>query len=216
MANLYIKKVTGIENFPINEGYILLTNHNSAADFFCSALPLGIYSKAQIKFKRNLPINKRTSVIVRFVLSRKKAYFNLVYKVLFSFCRLFFEPITIFKDGAMEKCVESLNKGQCLIIFPEGLLNEDRKQLLKAKTGAARLALSTKVKVIPAGIINSERILPPQHSVIPSFHRMTVNIGEPIDLSSYYAKKDDPETIQHVTRMMMKRLGELCNKEYLY
>ncbi len=216
MANLYIKKVSGIDNLPVNEGYILLINHNSAADFFALAPFLGIHTQEQLKFKRNLPINKRLSCIVRFVLSRKKKSFDLVYKVLFSFCRLFFEPITIFKDGAMEKCVESLKKGQCLVIFPEGLLNEDRKKLLKGKTGAARLALSTKVKVIPVGIINSERILPPQHSVIPRFHRMTINIGKPIDLSSYYAKKDDPETTQHVTRKLMKRLGELCHKEYPY
>jgi 1-acyl-sn-glycerol-3-phosphate acyltransferase len=108
-------------------------------------------------------------------------------------------------------------------IFPEGTrnkpkLNPDwRKTMLKARTGAARLYLATRVPVIPAGIrvpagwgfwaTLREAVLP---------RRTYIRFGPPVEFTRV---PDGPPTkadLEHLSREMMLRISELCGKAYPY
>jgi 1-acyl-sn-glycerol-3-phosphate acyltransferase len=64
---------------------------------------------------------------------------------------------------AFERAVELLRAGRTVIVFPEGEISPREGGLLKAHTGAARLALATGAPVIPVGIgldQNHLRVIP--------------------------------------------------------
>ena len=53
---------------------------------------------------------------------------------------------------AFETALRLLSEGHTVGIFPEGALSEDDGQLVTARTGAVRLAVTARVPIIPAGI----------------------------------------------------------------
>ena len=61
---------------------------------------------------------------------------------------------------ALEKAREKLAKGGTIALFPEGRLN-DGKKLLRAYTGAARLALESHVPVLPVGFYTPPKFARP-------------------------------------------------------
>ncbi|MEA2035970.1 MAG: lysophospholipid acyltransferase family protein [Nanoarchaeota archaeon] len=200
----YIKNIEGIDNLPKNAAFIAISNHNSAADTVPLHTTIGTLT------------NKNLCTIVRLVMSREKLLYKLVYNALMKFCNSLTNPISIFEGNVINRCVQNLKKGNILVSFPEGLMNLDTKILLEAKTGTARVALLSKVPIVPIGILNSEKILPPPHSFIPRFHKLTIKIGKPITLRKYYGKEEDKKVLKEVTRILMKEVGKLCNKKYPY
>ena len=91
--------------------------------------------------------------------------------------------ISIFDGNVIINSLDAIKKGHPLYICPEGLMNPDKQRLRKSKTGVARIALMSKVPVLPIGVVNSEKVLP-IHSFIPRFSRAWLNIGKPIDRKS--------------------------------
>lgn len=54
---------------------------------------------------------------------------------------------------ALDRALEALDKGQVVVIFPEGTITTDPDlRPIEAKTGIARLALQTEVPVIPCAV----------------------------------------------------------------
>jgi 1-acyl-sn-glycerol-3-phosphate acyltransferase len=53
---------------------------------------------------------------------------------------------------AYEAALHLLSEGRTVGIFPEGALSEDDGQLVKARSGAVRLAVTAQVPIVPAGI----------------------------------------------------------------
>ena len=105
-------------------------------------------------------------------------------------------------------------KGGIIEIFPEGTRSYDGK-LQKAYTGIARLALTAKVPVLPAGIIGSEKVMP-KGALFPRFARCDVKIGKPITFEKYYGKKPNNRIFEEVTRSIMKEIAKLTNQQYNY
>ena len=112
-----------------------------------------------------------------------------------------FDAIPIKRDmqdiEAMKRCLKVLKNGELLGIFPEGTRKGMEKNL-KAKNGAAYMAIKSKTKVIPVGI----------HGTFKPFSKVYVNYGEPIDLSGY--KK---ENIDDATKLIMDNIVMLTKKE---
>ena len=69
---------------------------------------------------------------------------------------------------------------------------------LKAKNGAAFMAIKSKAKVIPVGI----------HVSFKPFSKVYVNYGEPIDLSDY-----QKEQLDEATDKIMQNIIMLTKKE---
>lgn len=198
---LYIKKVNGLENLPEDIPFILASNQESNIDPF---LLFPILSK----------INKKIYFITRFTLSKK-------YDFLTKFTLFITRPLLVYwlgclpvlkKGGTIEASISLLKKGKIIGIFPEGKRNK-KSTLLNAKTGIARMALSAKVPVIPAGIINSYKILP-IGSLVPRFRRAVINIGKPMFFQEYYGLENDKKILRKVTGKIMIEIGKLCGKKY--
>ena len=98
---------------------------------------------------------------------------------------------------AMKRCLKVLKNGELLGIFPEGTRKGMEKNM-KAKNGAAFMAIKGKVKVIPVGI----------HGTFKPFSKVYINYGEPIDFSGY--TKDD---LDKATEDIMKQIVMLTKKE---
>ena len=112
-----------------------------------------------------------------------------------------FDVIPIKRDmqdiEAMKICLKVLKNGELLGIFPEGTRKGMEKNM-KAKNGAAFMAMKAKVKVIPIGI----------HGTFKPFSKVYMNYGEPIDLSGY-----TKETIDEATEKIMDTIVMLTKKE---
>ena len=65
---------------------------------------------------------------------------------------------------------------------------------MKAKNGAAFMAIKGKVKVIPVGI----------HGIFKPFSKVYINYGKPLDLNGY-----TKENIDEATELIMSNIKEL-------
>ena len=112
-----------------------------------------------------------------------------------------FDAIPIKRDmqdiEAMKRCLKVLKNGELLGIFPEGTRKGMEKNV-KAKNGAAFMAIKSKAKVIPIGI----------HGTFKPFSKVYVNYGQPIDLSQY-----DKEQLDDATDKIMQDIIMLTKKE---
>ena len=112
-----------------------------------------------------------------------------------------FDVIPIKRDmqdiEAMKRCLKVLKNGELLGIFPEGTRKGMEKNL-KAKNGAAYMAIKSKAKVIPVGI----------HGSFKPFTKVYVNYGQPLDLSGY-----TKENLDEVTKLIMDNIIMLTKKE---
>lgn len=112
-----------------------------------------------------------------------------------------FDAIPIKRDmqdiEAMKRCLKVLKNGELLGIFPEGTRHGMDKNM-KAKNGAAFMALKSKTKVIPVGI----------HGTFKPFSKVYINYGEPIDISGY-----TKENLDEATDKIMKEIVMLTKKE---
>jgi 1-acyl-sn-glycerol-3-phosphate acyltransferase len=114
---------------------------------------------------------------------------------------------------AFQKAKEYLGLGEIVGVFPEGRRSLDGK-LKKAKLGAAKLALSAKVPVIPIGIIGSYELFPKGKKFPKLKKSVIVNIGKPIYFNKYYGKDDDNKALENVTRKIMQEIGKLSRQKY--
>ena len=204
ILKLYIKEIKGIENFPKKGRYIFVANHNSLADDVAMAY-LYILQR----------VDGKVSAIARQKPLKDNFIDNLIMDVIAFFSNAFFRIINSYEEGKISKAVQALNKGYCFFNHPEGRVNTNPKVMLKAKTGTARIALISKVPVIPIGVIDTEKVLP-LNSHFPRFRRLSINIGKPLTFKEYYGKEDDKATLEKITTIFMKEVALLSGKLYPY
>jgi 1-acyl-sn-glycerol-3-phosphate acyltransferase len=104
---------------------------------------------------------------------------------------------------AAEKAVR---RGECVVIFPEGTFTRDPDMWpMTGRTGAARLALSTRVPVIPVAQWGTHRIMPRYSARFRPFPRkpVTVVAGPPVDLADLYDGPVDQDVLREATARIM-------------
>ena len=101
--------------------------------------------------------------------------------------------------GALKAAISTVKNGGHLIIFPEGT-RSDPENLKQGKAGAVLIAIKSKVKILPVGIQGKYR----------PFSGLKIKVGKPIDLSEYYDRKTDTETVRNITdKVLMPAISEL-------
>ena len=172
----YRVKING--EVPEEGAYILCSNHINYLD----AAAIVLFNKRKVNFVA------------------KEDLFT--HGILFWLGHLF-DAIPIKRDmqdiEAMKRCLKVLKKGELLGIFPEGTRKGMEKNM-KAKNGAAFMAIKSNVKVIPVGI----------HGTFKPFSKVYVNYGKPIDLSKYKNQKDK---LDEATDIIMQQIVNLTKKE---
>ena len=112
----------------------------------------------------------------------------------------------------LEHAIAVLKAGHLLGVYPEGTLTRDENLWpMRAKTGVARLALMTGAPVYPCASWGPEKVIPPYSKKIKLFPRTRVSImmGEPVDLSRWQGRADDPLAIEEAADHIMDRITTL-------
>lgn len=195
---LYRPKVLGRERLPKDGPYILAINHNSFLDSFF--VPLMIGPKVTYLAKDEYFV---TPGIKGFFM---KAFFSGVGQV----------PINraggSASEAALNTGVRILSEGHVLGIYPEGTRSPDGR-LYRGHTGVARMAIETKVPVIPCGLRGTHDIQPPDRK-LPKVKKFSIEFGEPIDFSRYEDQADDRFVLRSATDEIMYEIMQLSGQEY--
>lgn len=200
---IWLRKVEGVENIPIDKACIIAINHSSYFDIF--VIPSILFPKLKKRMHAFVNSLYWKNIITRFILN--------VWQCI---------PVYVKKEKnakvknklAFERALKYIKKEETFIIFPEGTRSHDGN-LKKAYTGIAKIALKSKVPVIPVGIIGANKILP-VGKILPRFKRCEVKIGKPIFFQKYYNKKITHNLLEGVTRKIMNEIAKLINQKYNY
>jgi 1-acyl-sn-glycerol-3-phosphate acyltransferase len=108
----------------------------------------------------------------------------------------------------VEICREGLDIGLFLLVFPQGTRS---RRLTHGHTGAAQIALHTRVPVIPIGCNGSDRCYP-KNSPLSRGGTITYRIGAPLRIDTERHAK----CFRGATDLMMARVNDLLDEEYRY
>ncbi len=107
---------------------------------------------------------------------------------------------------------EALAAGECVVIYPEGTATRDPQLWpMVAKTGVARLALTTGASVIPVAVWGAQVILPygtTRPHVLPR-KMVRMQAGPPVDLSEYAGKPLTRAVLRSATNVIMADITTL-------
>ncbi|MFC1687227.1 lysophospholipid acyltransferase family protein [Patescibacteria group bacterium] len=193
-----VENIEGFENLPVHGPALLVPNHISYFD------PLVLFGVLYTKLKRSLHFMS-FGEYWRFPGGRKLGQWTGT---------TFVERNS--PASALKHLQRHLEKGEICVLYPEGSRNI-HAELLRGKTGAARLALWTKTPVIPIGITG-----PATRSAIRSWiyffqkKKFHIRIGESISLEEYYNRPITGELLHEVTGRIMKAISTLSGKPYTF
>lgn len=103
---------------------------------------------------------------------------------------------------------EALAAGNCVALFPEGTFTRDPQLWpMTGRSGVGRLALETRLPVVPVGQWGAQRVLARYGRRLHVLPRKTITVhaGPPIDLSDLY-ERDDPAAAREATERIMAAL----------
>jgi 1-acyl-sn-glycerol-3-phosphate acyltransferase len=179
----------GLENFPDEPPYILVTNHLSVFDtpLLLTACPHTIRALAAAKHKRN-PIYGPLIAMMGSIWVRRGEV----------------------DRRAMQEALDVLKGGGALGMAPEGTRARGTYALQKGKTGPAYLATRADVPLVPVGLTGSEQIKDnlPRLRCTP----VRVVVGKPFRLPE--SGRVRGQKLREYTDLIMRHIAELLPEEY--
>jgi len=115
---------------------------------------------------------------------------------------------------AFRAAVEAVGEGECVVVYPEGTITRDPNLWpMNGKMGAARIALSAGVPVIPIAQWGANAILAPYAKKPDIFPRKTVimKVGDPVNLDDFADEPLTPELLRDATTRIMDELTGLLS-----
>lgn len=185
----------GQDNVPASGGMILAANHLSYAD------PLAV---AHYLYERG-----RWPVY----LAKSSLFEKPLLRNVMRGCG----QIPVYRSStdaaiALRDAEKGVREGACVIFYPEGTATRDPDLWpMVGKTGAARLALTTGVPVIPMAHWGAHELLPYGEKKPRLFPRKTMHVvaGPPVDLARYRDKELTAENLRAATVEIMKAVTAL-------
>jgi 1-acyl-sn-glycerol-3-phosphate acyltransferase len=117
--------------------------------------------------------------------------------------------------SSVSAAVDQLALGECVAVFPEGTLTRDPDLWpMVGKTGAARLALASRMPVVPIAQWGMQDIRPrysKRFRPIPP-KNVAVHAGPPVDLSDLYERPIDSVTLREATNRIMDAITGLLEE----
>ncbi len=116
---------------------------------------------------------------------------------------------------AVDDGISFLERGACIAIFPEGTLTRDPDLWpMVARTGAARMALTTGVPVIPVAQWGAHRLLGRYSKLLKPIPRKKVTIvaGPAIDLDDLRSKPINNDVLRQATDRIMATLTRMVEE----
>lgn len=198
MLSLYRIRVEGLENVPKKGAAIIAANHVSFLDSFF--IPLVI--------KRR----KMTYLA--------KADYFTSWKTSWFFKSV--GQISCEREGgsrsqqSLEIALDVLKEGKLLGIYPEGTRSPDGN-LYRGRTGVARLALQSGARVIPVGLVGTDKVMP-KSAKLPRLRGkidVTIRFGKPLDFSRHAGREKDRFVLRSVTDEIMFEIMQLSGQRYI-
>jgi 1-acyl-sn-glycerol-3-phosphate acyltransferase len=118
-------------------------------------------------------------------------------------------------SAALAPAVEALQRGECVLIYPEGSVTRDPQMWpMKARTGIARIALLSGAPVVPVAQWGPQEILPYKARRPKLLPRRTMDVlaGPPVDLSAYAGRPMKGELLHEVTDTVMHQVADLLGE----
>ncbi|MFD5867697.1 lysophospholipid acyltransferase family protein [Corynebacterium sp. NPDC060344] len=116
-------------------------------------------------------------------------------------------------QDALDAAVKVLDRGDVLGMYPEGTRSADGR-LYRGKTGLARVALKTGVKVYPVAMIGTAEVNP-IGTWVPRPKKVGVVIGDPLDPADYRDRGDEYACSRALTDDLMKALQDMSGQTYV-
>ena len=187
----------GQENVPATGGVILAANHISHADplALCDYVLHGIHRIPRFMAKDTL--FKGGGIVAR---TMRGAGQIPVYRK------------TANASLALSDAVAALDRGECIVIYPEGTVSRDPdKWPMLGKTGVARLALLSAAPVVPVGQWGAQALLDSYREPLLRLHllppkRISIVAGPPVDLSPYLGRELTGEVLRAATADVMRAI----------
>lgn len=131
-------------------------------------------------------------------LAKKELFRNKILGSLFLAARII--PVDRSKTDAKayKTAIEYLKAGRMLGIFVQGTRFED-SEVKEAKSGAVLFAIKGEANIIPVGITANYRF----------FSKVTINMGEPFDLSEHFGKKLRSDNLSEISEQVAERINKL-------
>lgn len=191
-----LDRISGVENIPKQGPYLVVSNHISISD---PPIIISVFMPtiAQKLFFITDPIVAK------------------IFKLLLLSD---FSGIIPVDQKQKEKClIETLGylqKGKICLIFPEAGKSRS-ENLVKGKTGVARLILWSKVSVLPVGISgpSGETAIDDLKNFF-SNKQIKVVIGKPMTFEKYHSQEPNKELLEKITSEVMINIGNLIGSKY--
>ena len=189
------RRWAGGENIPATGGCVLAVNHISHLDpFTCAHF---VY---------------RWGRIVRFL--AKAEIFDLPFlgRVVRNARQIPVYRMTTDASQSFTAAVQAVSDGECVVVYPEGTITRQPDLWpMTGKTGAARIALSSEVPVIPVAQWGAHEILPPYTTRPRLLPRKTIRMaaGTPVELDDLRAQPVTPEVLREATNRIMDDITRL-------
>jgi 1-acyl-sn-glycerol-3-phosphate acyltransferase len=174
-----VKETRGLENIP-SGNFILASNHQSNFDHLFVPLPI------KERLEKIHFIGKADNII-------QVLFAGWIYWLAGTI------PVNRKakdKRKVLEKAVEVLEKGEIIIIYPEGTRNRKQK-IMEGKTGAVELAIRAKVPIVPLALVYKDRK--------PRKFPLSIHIGKPM----YFEGELGYENLRSGTERLMKEIYSL-------
>lgn len=185
----------GAEHLPPADGCVVVTNHISNFD------PLVI--------AHFLYDNGR---LPRFLVKSELFEIRVVGKILRSAGQIPVIRRSVEASRALTAAVAAVERGECLIVYPEGTITRDPGLWpMTGKTGAARIALATGCPVVPLAQWGAQAVLA-HHSrrlhLLPA-KTMHVLAGPPVELDDLRDQRVTTATLREATARITAAVTEL-------
>ena len=188
----------GGEKIPASGGCLLVLNHISHADPLTAAHIVWDHGR-----------------IPRY-LAKSQLFQNKASAFFFSAAgQIPVERLTVNAVGAYDAAVAAVRQGECVVVYPEGTITRDPDGWpMRAKSGAARIALETRCPVLPIGQWGAQDLLPAYARRPRVFPRKTVTmkVGDPLDLSDLYDLERTPEVVAQASDRIMAAIVALVEE----
>lgn len=116
---------------------------------------------------------------------------------------------------ALREALVALQRGECLVIYPEGTITRDPAGWPMApRTGIARLALASGAPVIPVGQWGAQQILAPYGKRLHLLPRKLVKVaaGPPVDLTPWRGREPSIEVLREVSNRVLAAVRALVGE----
>ncbi len=218
LATYNLMNVFGIENVGSSDParpLVLVSNHRSFFDMYTissvifrrTARPVTLYFPVRAKFFYDNPIGWFVNLVMGWWAmyppffreqkeARKRQFDKFSVRELIRIC--------------------SVGRGHVIGFHPEGKrnLDEDQYSFLPAQPGIGKVLYDAKPQVIPVFVTGLINDLPKQ--ILGNWtggEKVRIWFGEPIDLSTFYEKRDSIRTHKEIADYLMEKIGLLGEKD---